>query len=142
MLLAALALAAADPVPPTPARERSVEAAVQVVRDYYTAIQHHDYRAAYAIWNGARSLSAFRQGYAQTLWVRMTPIPPFESDGGAGSIYADIKVRVDAALRNGKRQHFTGVYRLRRVNDVAGSTARQRRWHIVSTNLKPMPAGR
>ena len=83
-----------------------------------------------------------REGYAQTAWVRMTPIPPFETEGGAGSIYADIKVRVDAALKNGRRQHFEGTYTLRRVNDVDGSSAKQRRWHIVSTNLKPVPAGR
>ncbi|WP_116091923.1 hypothetical protein [Sphingomonas crusticola] len=140
-MLIALALAA-NPVPPTPARERSVQAAVQVVRSYYAAIQRHDYRAAHAIWSGGQSLAALRRGYAETAWVKLTPIPPFEAEGGAGSVYATINVRLDAALRNGRRQHFAGNYTLRRVNDVDGSNAAQRRWHITSARLKAVPASR
>ena len=139
-MLLGIALAAAA-VQPTRAREQSVEAAVQVVRDYYAAVQRHDYRAAHAIWSGNRSLSALRRGYAQTAWVRATPLPPFTTEGGAGSIYADVNVRVDAALRNGERQHYVGSYTLRRVNDVDGSSAAQRRWHITGAQLKEVPAG-
>jgi hypothetical protein len=135
----ALALAA---VPPTSPRERSVEAAVQVVRNYYAAVQRHDYRAAHTIWSGNHSVTALRRGYAQTAWVKVTPLPPFTAEGGAGSMYVDINVRVDAALRNGKRQHYAGSYTLRRVNDVDGSTAAQRRWHITAARLKEVPAGR
>ena len=142
MIAAWFALAAADPVLPTPARERSVAAAVLIVRKYYAAIQRHDYRAAYALWNGGRSLAAFRRGYAQTVRVSVKPIPPFHVQGAAGSAYAEIRVRVDAMLRNGTRQHFVGIYMLRRVNDVDGSTASQRRWHIHSAYLKAVPAGR
>ena len=139
-MLLGIALAAAA-VQPTPAREQSVEAAVQVVRDYYAAVQRHDYQAAHAIWSGNRSLSALRRGYARTAWVRVTPLPPFTTEGGAGSIYTDVDVRVDAALRNGKRQHYAGTYTLRRVNDIDGSTAAQRRWHITAARLREVPAG-
>jgi hypothetical protein len=141
-MLAAFALAAADPVPPTPARDRSVAAAVQVVRNYYAAVSRHDYRTAYRIWHGGQSYSRFRRGYAQTARVTVTPIPPFDAEGAAGSIYAEIGVKVDAVLRSGVHQHFTGSYTLRRVNDVEGSTAAQRRWHIESAHLKPVSPGR
>jgi hypothetical protein len=137
MLLAlALALAAADPVAPTPPKDRSVEAAVQIVRDYYAAIQGHDYHKAYRLFPNGHSFAAFRRGYAQTVRVSVTPIPPYDAEGGAGSVYAEINVRVDAVLRSGIRQHFAGSYTLRRVNDVDGSTAAQRRWHIMSAHLR------
>lgn len=133
-MLVALALAAAA-VPPTPARERSVEAAVQVVRNYYEAVARHDYRAAYAIWHDGHSYAAFRRGYAATSWARVMPVPPYGTEGAAGSIYATIPVRVDARLRSGRMQHFVGTYTLRRVNDVDGSSAAQRRWHIEGARL-------
>lgn len=141
MLAFALALAAADPVPATPAGARSVTAAVQVVRDYYSALQRHDYRSAHAIFANGHSIASMRRGYAQTAWVRVTPLPPFTAEGGAGSVYADVRVRVDAGLKSGARQHFTGSYTLRRVNDVEGSSAAQRRWHIIGAHLKSSPAG-
>jgi hypothetical protein len=141
-MLIALALAAADPVPPTPPAEASVEAAVQVVRDYYSAVSRHDYHAAYRLWHGRQSYAWFRRGYTRTARVAVTPIPPFDAEGAAGSIYAEIRVKVDAVLCSGARQHFVGSYTLRRVNDVDGSTAAQRRWHIESAHLKPVPASR
>ena len=134
----AFALAAA---PPTPTAEASVQAAVQVVRSYYAAVSRRDYRTAYRLWHGGQSYARFRQGYAQTARVTVTPIPPFDTEGAAGSIYTEIDVKIDAMLRSGTHQHFRGSYTLRRVNDVEGSTAAQRRWHIQGARLKPVPAG-
>ncbi len=136
ILPAALALAAADPVPPTPPAEASVQAAVQVVRDYYAALGRRDYRAAHALWPAGPGVAQLSKGYAATAWTRVTPLPPFTAEGGAGSVYAEIRVKVDAALKSGARQHFVGSYTLRRVNDVDGSTAAQRRWHIQSGTLR------
>jgi hypothetical protein len=118
----------------------SIDAAVDVVRAYYSAVSRQDYRAAFALWHGQRSYARFRRGYRQTVRATVTPIPPFESEGAAGSVYATVKVRVDALLRSGRQQHFAGSYTLRRVNGVPGSTAAQRRWHIVSAHLVPVPA--
>ena len=47
-------------------------------------------------------------------------------------------VKVDAVLKDGKRQRFTGRYVVRRVNNVDGASADQRRWHIDSAQLKPV----
>jgi hypothetical protein len=132
MLMMGLALAAAEP---TPRAEASVQAAVRVVRDYYAAIGRRDYRAAHALWPRGPGIDEMRRGYAHTKWTRVTPIPPFTADGAAGSLYAEIKVKVDSARTDGLRQHFVGSYTLRRVNDVDGSTAAQRRWHIESGKL-------
>ena len=140
-MLAALLLAAADPVPPTPAAERSAVAAVKVVRAYYAAVSRHDYRAAHAIWSGERGVAALARGYARTARVAVTPIPPFTTDPGCGQVYSEVKVEVNAVLRDGTRQRFRGSYVLHRVNDIDGSTASQRRWHIASAHLREVPAG-
>lgn len=139
--LIALALATAERTRSTPPQAGSVEAAVQVVRDYYAAVSRRDYRGAYAIWHGRQDYSHFRHGYAQTVRVAVKPLPPFTAEGAAGSVYAVIRVRVDASLRSGNRQHFIGAYTLRRVNDVPGSTAAQRRWQIIHAHLRKVPAG-
>ncbi len=135
MLLLAFLLAAVDPVPPTPPAEASAEAAVGVVKRYYAALGRHDYRAAHVLWPTGPAADALRRGYAHTVSTRVTPVPPFTTEGAAGSSYAEIKVTVDARLTDGTRQRFTGSYTLRRVNDVDGSTAAQRRWHIESGKL-------
>jgi hypothetical protein len=124
-------------VPPTPPTLTGVGAAVQVVRDYYAAVSAHDYRRAYAIWKRGRTYRAFVDGYRHTRSVRVRFLPPFEAEGAAGSVYTEVKVRVDAQLTTGRLQHFAGSYTLRRVNDVDGSTAAQRRWHIESAKLTP-----
>jgi hypothetical protein len=123
--------------PPTPAAEQSVHAAVAVVKHYYAAVEARDYRAAYGLWHGRYTLAQVRAGYADTAHVTVAPIPPFEADAGAGSIYSEIKVRVAAIQKDGRRQNFTGSFTLRRVNDIDGSTAAQRRWHIIAAKLKP-----
>jgi hypothetical protein len=122
-------------IQPTPPAERSLDAAAMVVRRYYDAVARRDYSSAHRIWSGGRSLAAFRRGYADTAWVKVTPLLPFSSDAGAGSVYATIPVMVNARLRDGTAQHFAGSYTLRRVNDVDGSTAAQRRWRIEGARL-------
>lgn len=142
MFVIGLTLAAAEPMPQTPARETSVAAAMQVVRNYYAAVSRRDYRAAYALWHGTQSYARFRRGYAVTRSAKVSFLEATTPEGGAGSIYLDLPVRVDAVLRSGAQQHFVGHYTLRRVNDVPGSTAAQRRWHIEGAHLKQVPAGR
>ena len=139
MLILGMALASAEP--PTSQRETSAAAAAQVVRNYYAAVSRGDYRAAFALWHGAQSYSSCRQGYAATRSAKVRFLKAGTPEGAAGSIYLDLAVRVDAVLRSGARQHFVGHYTLRRVNDVPGSTAAQRRWHIESAHLKQVPAG-
>jgi len=141
MLIPALALTTADPVPPTSGRDASVAAAMQVVQDYYTAVSLHQYHAAYALWHGAQSYARFRRGYGATRSVKVHFLKAGIPEGAAGSIYLDLPVRVDAMLRSSTRQRFIGHYMLRRVNDVPGSSEAQRRWHIESAHLRQVPAG-
>lgn len=118
------------------------EQAADAVRLYYDAINAHDYPVAYAQWGGegqasGKSYADFARGFANTVSVKVSAREqPVE--GAAGSLFATVPVTVDAVLADGRRQRFTGTYVVRRVADVDGSTAEQRRWHLQSAALKAM----
>jgi hypothetical protein len=107
-----VAIAAADLASATPPGEASASGAVQVVRDYYAAVSRYDFRRAYAIWHGKQGYRRFRHGYSRTVQATVTPIPPFRTEGAAGSVYIVIPLKVDALLTSGVRQHFVGSYTL------------------------------
>lgn len=138
---------ASSPFSPAAAMQNSntslLQAAVQVVRDYYSAIARHDYEQAYAAWDGAgaasqQSFEQFKQGFANTASVAVEVGEPGQLEGAAGSSYIEIPVAVSARTTDGALQQFRGSYVLRRVNDVPGSTPEQRKWHLYSANLAPV----
>jgi hypothetical protein len=121
----------------------SPQAAVQVVQDYYAALNRGDYRAAYGAWgqNGAASgqtFAKFRAGFLQTASVRVVAQAATNADAGMSQRTIDVPVDVYATLRNGKKQHFRGSYTLRRVVPGVGAPASQLSWHLVSAKLVPV----
>lgn len=83
--------------------------AAQVVRDYYMAINRHDYRAAYALFGVAmqqnQSYDDFATGFAMTqqddLHIRTI------TQSGDQSV---ITITLDARETNGDTQRYTGAY--------------------------------
>ena len=70
---------------------------MQVIRDYYQAINDRDFERAYHEWgdNGAannQSFDQFRQGYDQTDHVVAEIGQPSRIDAAAGSRYINIPV--------------------------------------------------
>ncbi len=122
---------------------KSMQAAAAVVRRYYSAINAHDYDAAWSQCgdNGQAGLTraGFEAGFAHTRKAQVTIGPLQPGDGGAGSIYQPVPVTVEATLDDGTRQRFAGEYVVRRVNDVDGASAAQLRWHIGSAQLRRLP---
>lgn len=122
---------------------KGIQAAADVVRRYYAAIDARDYATAWSQWGDdgrpGTTLKAFEDGYAHTRSTRVTIGALSPGDGGAGSIYQPVPVTVNAVLDDGRRQRFVGSYVTRRVNDVDGATASQLRWHIDSADLRPAP---
>jgi len=111
-----------------------------IVRRYYAAIQARDYASAYALWDSGgqasgETLREFAAGFAQTARVSVTVTDSTRVGAAAGSQYATVPVRVDAVLRDGREQHFTGTYVLRR-SMVDGATPEQRRWTIYKASLR------
>ncbi|MDC7831763.1 MULTISPECIES: hypothetical protein [Pseudomonas] len=118
----------------------SAEAAAAVVQRYYRALDARDYGTAWQLWGDdgqpGNSYEKFRQGYARTRSVQVTLGQPGPVEGAAGSSYVSIPVTVKARLTDGTRQTFSGSYQLRRLNDVDGASAEQRRWHLDSAKLR------
>jgi hypothetical protein len=119
--------------------EPGVQDAVAVLRDYYSAIEQHDYAHAWSLWSdGGRSsgqtAQQFADGFANTAHVVVQAGTPGRLDAAAGSRYIEIPVTVEAAQRDGSVRRYTGSYTLRRAV-VDGASADQRAWRIASANL-------
>jgi hypothetical protein len=123
----------------------SGQAAADVVRRYYSAINARDYATAWTQWGDdgrpGQTFKGFEQGFAKTRATRVTigTLPP--SEGAAGSVYQTVPVTVEATTDGGTRQRFAGHYVVRRVNGVDGASAAQLRWHLDSATLKPATGG-
>ncbi|MGV0102307.1 Lipoprotein [Nostoc sp. DSM 114160] len=134
-------LIASGPTPaPASPTQSSEQRAVQVIRDYYSAIARQDYKQAYSAWDGngaasKQSFEQFKQGFANTTSVAVEIGKPGRPDPGAGSIYIEIPVTITTVTTNGTPQRFRGSYVLRRVNNVPGSTPEQRKWHLYSAKI-------
>ena len=122
----------------------SPQAAADVVRRYYAAINARDYAVAWRQWGEdgrpGQSYAAFKAGFARTRAVTATIGALGAGEGAAGSVYQPVPVTVEATLADGTRQRFRGDYVLRRVNGVDGASAAQLRWRIDSAQLKEVPA--
>ena len=135
MFILAPILALAAQAPAT-----SPEGAVQVVQNYYAAINRRDFRSAYRAWdqNGTasgRTFAQFSGGFSQTAKVRVVTGAPINPDAGMSQRWIEVPVDVYATLKTGKSQHFRGSYTLHRVIEGVGAPASQMNWHISSAKL-------
>ena len=132
-----------DPNVPPP-EEKSALGAARRLQAYCDAVATKRYGDAYAFWGdgGKRSgltLAQFRESFAKYAAYDCHLYTPGDMEGAAGSSYVTIPLKVTGALTKGGGFVLEGPITMRRVNDVDGSTAEQRRWHIESSGLKPRP---
>ena len=133
-----------DPNVPPPPEEKSALGAARRLQAYCDAVATKRYGDAYAYWGdgGKRSgltLAQFRDSFAKYAAYDCHLYTPGDMEGAAGSSYVTIPLKVTGALTKGGGFVLEGPITMRRVNDVDGSTAEQRRWHIESSGLKPRP---
>ena len=147
LLLLALAGCAGRSESPAPVAAADTSAPrdpADAVRKYYAFLEARDYPHAYAMWGqgglaSKQTYPQFAAGFARTAHTRVTVTDPVTIEGAAGSSYAEVRVRVDAATTDGHEQQFGGAYVVRRVNDVPGATAAQLRWHFDAARLDTLP---
>ena len=133
-----------DPDAPPPPAETSALGAARRLLQYCDAVATKRYRDAYALWsdNGrasGMSLAQFGDSFAKYAAYDCHIGEPGDPEGAAGSIYVIVPLRVTGALTRGGGFVLEGPVTMRRVNDVPGSTAEQRRWHISASGLAPRP---
>lgn len=126
-------------LPPMPAADEGPgsDEAVAVLRDYYAAINSHDFAAAYRLWRSDRigsSVEQFAAGFADVAGMSVQLGPPGPVDAGAGQRHIEIPVTVTATQRDGAVQRHRGSYVLQRTV-VDGASAEQRSWRIVRADL-------
>ena len=129
----AAASTASPSTPPAPSASRDPHVVAQAWAD---AVRACDWSAAYGYWgdHGARSgktLAQFTTQWSQ-LKKPLIVLGKASQEGAAGSLYYTVPVTIS----DGDRR-LSGELVLRRVNDVDGASAEQRRWHIDSTTLQP-----
>ena len=127
-----------SPLPPDAA---GVQAAIDVVHEYYDAINARDYGKAYELWSGkgeasGQTFEEFRDGFAQTASVEIdTSGEPGDLEGAAGSQYVGIPALIKARMKDGKVENYWAEYVMRR-SMVDGATPEQRQWRIYSAKVK------
>lgn len=130
------------PEPKGPIDPNSAEAAGQVLQTYGALLEERKFGQAWVMWSGGGEASGmtrdqFAAAFSKYRDIRAEVGKPGDTEGAAGSIYVEVPFRLHGTLKAGGRFNLVGPVTLRRVNDVDGSTAAQRRWHIASIALKP-----
>lgn len=132
------------PIAEGPFTPDSAQGAADVVQTYFALIGEKKYADAWRLWSdggkaSGMSAQAFAESFEKYASYNAEIGAPGEIEGAAGSLYVEVPVVVYGRLKTGGEVHMKGPVRLRRVNDVPGSTEAQRRWQIAETALKPSP---
>jgi hypothetical protein len=109
--------------PKGPIDPKSAEAAGQIVQQYGALIEQSRFDDAEKLWGNPRAAADFAKELRPTTHIQIGDLG--ETEGAAGSIYTTVPV-----VLYGDGFHRGANVVLRRVNDVPGSTAEQRHWHI------------
>ena len=125
------------------AQEPGPDQAVQVIRDYYAAINLRHHARAYALWRGQGqasgvSVEQFAQDFANTSGVSVEIGQPGPVDPGAGQRHIEVPVSLVVRSNDGSEQRYRGAYTLQRTV-VDGASDDQRAWRIASAQLSAAP---
>lgn len=125
---------------PVEAAEPGVDAAVEVMRRYYAAINARDHAGAHALWaDGGRasgqSAGAFAAGFdaVDGASVQLGAPGPLAGDPGLRTVTIPASVEVRHA--DGSLRRYAGSYVLR----MEGAEPGQRQWRIASATLEERP---
>lgn len=120
--------------PPAPVRPaidpKSTEAAVQRANGFVDLLNRGRFDDAWMLLGaGAPPRADFTKDFSRYSNLKATTGNPGGQEGAAGSIYLSIPLSVSGKV-DGKDVSRSGSIVMRRVNDVPGSTEKQRQWHI------------
>jgi hypothetical protein len=119
------------PVSEAPFAATSAQGAADVVQTYYALLEAGRDAEAGRLWSGGRARApapAVRSAdYSE---YRAQVGAPGAIEGAAGSLYVEVPVAIYGRRKDGGAFNRKAVVTLRRVNDVPGSSAEDRKWHI------------
>ena len=109
---------------------KSAEAAGQVMQSYGALIEQKRWKEASALWDEPANGVQYGNTLKDYTEVHLNIGKPGELEGAAGSSYVTVPIVFYGTTHGGAPFKCPADATLRRVNDVPGSTERQRRWHI------------
>lgn len=116
--------------PKGPIDPKSAEGAGQVVQHYGALIEQKKFAEAAGLWEDPKAADTFDKRLSDLLEVHAQVGKPGGMEGAAGSSYITVPFSLYGTTSGGEPFRCAGEATLRRVNDVPGSTPRQRQWHI------------
>ncbi|MEO7179101.1 MAG: hypothetical protein ABIW83_09670, partial [Allosphingosinicella sp.] len=123
---------------------KSAQGAADVVQTYYALLEAGRYDAARRLWSGGgeasgRGEAEFAADFAPYSEYHAQIGAPGAMEGAAGSSYVEVPVVIYGRRKAGAAFHRKATVTLRRVNDVPGSSAEDRKWHIRTIAEAPGP---
>ena len=123
---------------------KSAQGAGLVLQRYAGLLEQKKFAEARMLWSDGGKASGltekeFVNAYSKYRVIHSEIGAPGEMEGAAGSSYVEIPLRLYGTLNTGKPFNLVGTVALRRVNDVPGSSAEERQWHVYTSDLKPRP---
>ena len=122
--------------------ERGETGARNVLVNFARAVELREYDQAWRFFNDTAkahwSEKRFDALFAGLRDISVS-VPSGRMEGAAGSSYYTSQAEIAATGADGKPIRLEGPIVLRRVNDVPGSSAEQRRWHIEQFDLSVTP---
>jgi membrane-bound inhibitor of C-type lysozyme len=118
------------PISEAPFKPTSAQGAANVVQTYFALMEQERAAEAAKLRSDGKpeDLSPYASYHAQVGG-------PGQIEGAAGSLFVEVPVVLYGRLKTGAEFHRSGKAVLRRVNDVPGSTAEQRKWRIEKFDL-------
>jgi hypothetical protein len=109
---------------------KSTEAAVQRAKAFVDLLNRGRFDEAWMLMSsGAPPRTDFTEDFSRYSHLRATTGSPGDQEGAAGSIYLSVPLTVSGKIDR-RDVSRSGSIVMRRVNDVPGSTEKQRQWHI------------
>ena len=132
------------PISEAPFTPQSAQGAGNVLQTYFALIGEKKYAEAWALWaDGGKAsgmtAAAFVDSFAAYDSYAAQIGAPGKIEGAAGSLYVEVPVVIYGRLKTGEPVHLDGPFRLRRVNDVPGSSENDRLWHIDTSGVRTSP---
>ena len=129
-----------DLTPPvlTPEAERTETGARSVLLSFARAIELREYDQAWAMLTPQSQQKWSKAGFNglfEGLRDIGVAVPEGSMEGAAGSSYYTSDAEITASDADGRPVRLEGPIVLRRVNDVPGSRAEKRRWHVDRVEL-------
>ncbi len=136
------------PVSEAPFTPTSPQGAANHMQIYFALIGEKKFDQAWELWSGEAADGANASGLTKADFIAdmnryyqysAQVGAPGSPEGAAGSVLITVPVQIYGRLKTGEVFHHRGDATLRRVNDVDGSTERQRQWRISGIATTPFP---